>query len=331
MKNITFREMSELWFKNTQVSLTYTYIAELKSMINHLNLILGDKMIDSITTLDIGNMIVNLSIKNPNTQKPASKSFLTKIVNVIFNIFELAVDSNVITKNPAKGKKFIPKNAPQKEVGAISKNEQKLIINTEHRCQIAAMIMMFAGLRVSELLALEWSNIDFNNKQIKVKQHAVRVSANKYEIQRATKNGTCRNVTIPKQLILYLLNEKKKATSSFVFPKKDGTLNTPSSWRSAWVSYNNTLNYQYYLQFDPTASKYDPKGIPKLININAHQLRHTYATLLYVSQTDILTAKNLLGHSTVQLTLDTYTHLDQEYKKLDISNFDRYLLNNFLK
>lgn len=299
-------------------------------MVNHLNSVWGSRPIGSITTLDVDNVIVNLSKENPNTRKPASKSFLTKLVNVIFNIFELAVDSDFIIKNLAKRKNFVPKNAPTKEVTAISRNEQKLVIDTEHRCKIAAMIMLFAGLRTSELLALEWRHIDFKNKHIKVRQHAVRTAPNKFVIEPATKNGHCRNVTIPPQLILYLMNEKKRAKSNLIFPKTDGKLNTPSSWRSAWTSYNNSLNHRFYQQYDPKVSKFDPRGIPDIIAINPHQLRHTYATMLYLAGVDILTASKLLGHSSVQVTLDIYTHLDEQYKTLDISNFNTYITDNFI-
>lgn len=56
-----------------------------------------------------------------------------------------------------------------------------------------------------------------------------------------------------------------------------------------------------------------------------HQLRHTYATLLYISGVDVKTASQLLGHSNITITLDIYTHLDKQFQKLNIQKFDNYI------
>lgn len=192
--------------------------------------------------------------------------------------------------------------------------------------------MMFTGLRTGELLALEWSDVDLVSKRIHVHRHTVKISSNQFISEEGTKTGKTRFVTIPDNMCTYLANEKKKSTSIYVFPKTDGTMNTPSSFKSAWNSYINTLNFEDYRRnFNGEISKFDPKGYPKNIKINPHQLRHTYATLLYISKTDPLTASKLLGHSSVQLTLDIYTDLETQYKTLDISNFNSYLSNDLCR
>ncbi len=207
-------------------------------------------------------------------------------------------------------------------VKSISKTEQRLIVQTPHRCRLAALIMMLTGLRTGELLALSWSDIDLDSKRLNVCKHAVKTSPNCYQIMPGTKTGKTRFVNIPDNMCIYLRSEMKNAKSPIVFPKTDGSYNTPSSWSSAWKSYMNTINHYYS---DSGASKFNPHGYPKLIHINPHQLRHTYATLLYVSGTDALIASKLMGHSSVQITLDIYTHLAEEFKSLDISNFNCYL------
>ena len=58
---------------------------------------------------------------------------------------------------------------------------------------------------------------------------------------------------------------------------------------------------------------------------NAHQLRHTYATLLYISGVDVKTASQLLGHSSITITLDIYTHLEKQFQTLNIQKFDNYI------
>ena len=73
-------------------------------------------------------------------------------------------------------------------------------------------------------------------------------------------------------------------------------------------------------------SKYDPRGVPMVIEtFTAHQLRHTYATLLYEAGVDVLTAQRLLGHAKPQTTLDIYTHLREKEADTQIAKFNEYL------
>ncbi len=69
-----------------------------------------------------------------------------------------------------------------------------------------------------------------------------------------------------------------------------------------------------------------PTGIPVLVDpFTAHQLRHTYCTMLYLAGVDLKTASKLMGHSDVKITLDIYTHLDEKYKRLNIDKFNNYI------
>lgn len=72
--------------------------------------------------------------------------------------------------------------------------------------------------------------------------------------------------------------------------------------------------------------KYNPNGVPMVIDgFTAHDLRHTFATMLYFSGVDILTAKEQLGHSDVKTTMNIYTHLDKKYKRRSMDKLDAYL------
>ena len=56
-----------------------------------------------------------------------------------------------------------------------------------------------------------------------------------------------------------------------------------------------------------------------------HQFRHTYATILYKAGVDIKTAQSYLGHSSIDVTMDIYTHLDQKHKALNADKLNQYL------
>ena len=74
--------------------------------------------------------------------------------------------------------------------------------------------------------------------------------------------------------------------------------------------------------------RYATRSQPKIVAIDhftPHQLRHTYATLLYNAGVDAKSAQEMLGHASVQTTLEIYTHLSKEKKTSAISSFNAYL------
>ena len=103
-------------------------------------------------------------------------------------------------------------------------------------------------------------------------------------------------------------------------------MHTPSSWRKLWDSYNNNLSHLYASFVQAGKSKYDPKGIKKKVDrITPHYFRHTFATLLYTSGVDPLTAQKLLGHSHISTTLAIYTHLENEKVVVSVEKYEIYI------
>ncbi|MGN0455087.1 MAG: tyrosine-type recombinase/integrase [Ruminococcus sp.] len=331
-KDISFRELSEIWMQYSTVGVCYTWQCTLKSIVKHLNKRLGNLKVADIKPYHIDSVIYELARNNPNTNKPASKKYLKTLVATSKRIFEFAIENEVMYRNPAKNKeKSIPKNSPTKIVEAISKEQQNLVLRVEHRVKIAAVIMMFMGLRTGEMLALEWNNVDLNNYIVYIKQRTQKIEPNRYIIVPGTKNGKNRNVSIPKNLGKWLQHQKDISQSNLVFPNKSGNINSPTEWKRAWESYQTDINYYCYCQRCKASgiipnNKFSPQGIPKVIDrFNPHQLRHTYATLLYVSGVDVLTASQLLGHRDIKTTLSIYTHLDRKFLKLNINKFNEYI------
>lgn len=323
-----FYQLAELWFYNKErEGLCYTYQQEIKNSIKHINKFIGELAIDKIKPVDIDNILLSLAKYNPNTHRPMSKKGLKDILNTANSIFEFAIDNDYITKNPARNRK-VPKNAQQISRRALTNEEQHLIFTTPHtRCRCGSLIMLLCGLRTGELLALKWSCVDLQNKLIYVNQKVQRINANEYAITNGTKNGKQRKVPIPNGLIPILQREKSSSTSIYLCSKKDGSLHTPSSWKSLWNSYYTALNLA---SLGNRYNKFNPNGVPTVIdNITPHMLRHTYATLLYKSGVDVLSASEFMGHSNIQITLDIYTHLDEEHTEKNIDCLNDYIDKHF--
>lgn len=333
---MTFEELSNKWFDTEIVGYTYQYTKCLQSAVKHLNSRFKNYNIEEIKSEDIKRFLTERYAFNPNTGKRGSKKLLSDIVDTGSRIYEFAIDNEYCSKNPFHNKRnLIPKRATQKTRMPLSKRQQELVMIVEHRTKTAAIIMMMCGLRLGEVLALKWDDIDFKNKKISLTKSAEQISPNQYEITPHTKNGKDRYVPIPDNIINYLKNQCKEAESYLICPKTDGNLQTPSSYKQMWNSYQKEINYQEYkfkqIQNNENInSKFSPNGVPKVIDsFTAHQLRHTYCTLLYFSGVDAVTASKLMGHSSIEITLKIYTHLDEQFKQYNISKFNNYLKQNF--
>lgn len=337
-KDISFKDFSEIWFAKHTVGVSYSYKKSIKNSINHCVQSFGFKKISDVQPGDIDDLICKLAEENPHTHKPTSKKTLQQLVNISYNIFEYALENDLIIKNPSRNKKKkIPKNAPQKVVKAINYEQYELVLKVEQRLKLGAMLMMFSGIRRGELIALEWSDVHiedyYNRKGIDINKSASINNTNSFIVHSGTKNGKSRFVPIPEFLHAYLLEEKQNAISYLVCPQDNGKIQTPSTWSRYWKTYQADLNYhafsERFKRRNPDKaipSKFSPNGIPKVITeFNAHQLRHMYATLLFLSGIDALTASQLMGHSSVEITLDIYTHLEEQYRQIDVSKLDKFI------
>lgn len=329
-----FEQLARIWLENELFGKQYSYRKELESAVTHLVHYFGKMECKNIKGLDVDQFVKYESEHlNPHTGKPFSKRLMKEHINIGDRIFEFALDNEIIQcRNPfQRKKKKVPKNSPVKERTPIDEIQKDLILKVFHRTQIAALIMLYCGLRRGEIIPLEWRDVDFINKQISVTKSVERIDSNNFRVKAHTKNGKDRYVPIPDNIIPYLKLEKFNSGNKLIFPQKSGNIHTTSSWKRTWDSYQSQLNYKYYcdtmkeLGREPKGYK-APTGIPQLLDkFTAHQLRHTYCTMLYLAGVDILTASKLMGHSDVKITLEIYTHLDEKHKRLNIDKFNKFI------
>ena len=189
---ISFAELSNTWSNTVLCGYKYTYQIEVNCALKHLNNYFGARDCEKIKGLDVEKFLVFESeIVNPNTGKPFSKRVLNDHVDVGNTIYEFGLDNDIIhCRNPFQRKrKKIPKSATANERVPIDDTQKQYILNVYHRSQIAALIMLFCGLRRGEIIPLEWNDIDFVTKQIAVTKSAERVDANHFVVKAHTKNG----------------------------------------------------------------------------------------------------------------------------------------------
>lgn len=321
----SFAEWAQRWLRLKSYEVSESRYKVEQSYLKHLEplfpIAIGD-----IQTISIQEIIFELAKMNPNTKKPTARSTLISIRAVARQIFELAIESQVLVRNPADYVK-LPQTKPKKKRRALTKEEQAWVQETEHRAQLPAMIMLYAGLRRGEVIPLTWGDIDFTDNTITVNKSVERIG-NQFNVKHTAKTSAGnRIVAMPELLQGFLMDQPRDGV--LITTDVTGAMHTQTSWRRMWESYQFELNWQHgrFTPLNPRPeNKYSPNGVPRIIDtITPHMLRHTYATILYFAGVDALTAKDLLGHADIQTTLNIYTHLDDEHKSENIHRLDEYL------
>ena len=152
----------------------------------------------------------------------------------------------------------------------------------------------YTGLRIGEVCGLKWCDIDLNKGIFKVRQTVQRIyvnSSTKLTIDTPKSKSSVREIPLPKFLTEILRNFKSD-DSAFILSGKEN----PTDPR--------TLQYR----FKSLLKKAD------LPSINYHSLRHMFATNCIALGFDVKTLSEILGHATVETTLNRYVHSSMERK-----------------
>lgn len=292
-----FIDVSESWLNYHKVNIEYYTFLMYKGKVKLLNIYFKDKKIDEINMLDIHNFLTYLSY-----DKNLSKSTIQKYKVTLNQIYIFAIIRGYTENNPCIYVK-LPKAKPKKIIKPLNEYEIKTVINNaDTHFGFYPLFLIFTGLRREEALALTKNDIDIENKKIYVNKVLI-FKGKKTEIRPYLKNGEDRIVSMPNIIVDKL---KKMNYNNYLFCDENENVYNTHKIRNRWKRYLKSTG----------------------INITQHQCRHTYASMLYKSGVDVKTAQQLLGHKTLQLTLDTYTHLDNLYKNKNIDKFNSYINEN---
>ena len=277
---------------------------------------LGSLKLTEITTPTIQRLLNKMQLDE------YALDTVKKVKFLISQFFEYAVDSQFVNSNPV-GKvklqsrerkvvteedyKAIPIDVRQRFLGVLKKSDILRPI---------CMMSMFAGLRIGEVLALRWQDIDFENKcvnidnaitQIPKFDKAGKVVARETVISDTKTAASVREVPMPNMLISALEDWKKirwvreKATGlSFLAPANLVFSNNDGELRTYWGTRTMLAKL---LQ----ANGLGPYGI------HFHSLRHTYSSMLFESVENPKVIQMLLGHKDVTTTIRTYNSVDRSY------------------
>lgn len=261
---------------------------------------LGEYELDELTPLVLQRYITELiESGNMKTGKGLAANSVNGIITVIQNSLKLAYALGTI-KEYAADKIRRPKTK-EKEVTCFTLSEQKKIeraaLAGKKTKWLGIVVCLYTGLRIGELLALEWKDVDFQKGVLTVSKsrHEGKDENGRYaQIVESPKTVSSRRcIPLPKQILCELRMLKRKSRSVYVISNGESSIPVRSYQRS----------------FERLLKKLD---IP---HKGFHALRHTFATRALECGMDVKMLSELLGHKDPAVTLRRYVHSLMEQKK----------------
>lgn len=275
-------------------------------------------------------------------QDMADNDYATKTIRDVYNILhgvlKYAVRNRLILYDPCEGVE-LPKTR-RKDIRVLSVDEQKEVLFHASGRQYENLIKVAlgTGMRGGELLGLTWDNVSFENREIQVRKTLVHIkerNSSKYvfKFQTPKTPKSVRNIPMQESVYLALQEQKKqlkkmkkaqgkswktlKGFDNLVFLGKNGRPVTIHCFQAALISIEKAINKSRKQFAAGSGTEYVP--IP---HFYPHALRHTFATRCFEAGIDAKVVQTFLGHSSISITLDLYTHVSDDKGKLEMQKLE---------
>lgn len=314
-KDMTLNDYLNCWLEdNVKINCKYNTYDTYKNLIHeHIENTIGFYTIKQLDTYLMQQFINNMYIKG------YSQSTMELIKNMLSGAFKCAIQTyNLINFNPIQYTK-IPKAKSKKAIKdkiiTIEQFDQLLELSKDSpELNLCLQMGFHTGMRKGEVLALQWQNVDLENKIIHVKNTLIKKPNDTLQKSTKTESST-RDISIGDTLVKILKAHKTKQKENKL---KHGKFYNDSDW----VCTNELGN-----QFTSSKFEYRMTKLKKQINFDFtfHSLRHTHATLLIEAGANIKDVQKRLGHDNLATTMDIYSHVTQNMKNQTVDIFERII------
>lgn len=303
--------------KNTLLACILAYVESRKSFLKESTYARYRNLIDNYIRSTIG--ITELSDFNNRKLQYYCDSLieqkvsLTVIKEIVLLIkLSLRKEAKLNGTTPPYIDLDLPLERKNKKIQFLNKVEQKQLItyicDSKKQKYIGVFLALMTGLRIGEICALKWKDIDLKKRVVLVNKTLQRVcykgQKSKILIDEPKTRNSQREIPINNILYDYLLEARPINRELYVLTYST-TPTEPRNYRKIF----NTLMKKLKLQ-----------------HISFHALRHTFATRLIENKVDLKTVSELLGHSSVNITISIYVHSEFKTKRKAVKTLDNILL-----
>lgn len=312
IKKGTFKEYAIIW---KQINLNDKMLkpATLNSygsiIDHHLIPTFGDHYLPAITSDDISIFRTDLLTGGKGSHVLSAKS-VRNILNLFNKILIDARKASRLKINPMADVDK-PKIQKNKAGRALTYEEFNAVLaECSGRLRLIFLASCMTGMRRGETLGLSWDNIDFGNNAVKVRQELfwkhgkyqhVEDGQPKYVFTSPKSAESVRDIDLSPALRKELLEHRLKTGNSkgLVFCNSDGTPLDP----------NNLVKRDFADALKAADEKRIKAGLHPIGKLRWHDLRHTFGSWKIAQKEDVYYVQRQMGHSSIQITIDTYAHL----------------------
>ena len=297
--NISVAEWAKTWLEMYKSGVQYNTLRMYTDIANNYIIKpLGGMRLKDVKLAHLQNIV----------NKNRDKSWVVKKFKLtVTQIFEQAMINDIIVKNPAKGIK-LPVLYKKQTKRALTEEEQKRIksIDLDAKTKCYVFLLLYTGMRKSEALALTKSDIDCDRMEITVSKTLIfKVNQSEVKHNPKTKAGV-RTIPLLEPLKDVLVNYMDGINTEMLFLTATEETFTDTAYRRMWQKFEKAMGTK---------------------EITAHIFRHNFATILYNADVNVKMAQAILGHSSIAVTMDVYTHLDSKKQSEATAKLNAHLLN----
>ena len=321
---MTFDEYGLNWLAVYRTECSIPLQKQYAGMVSFVAEELHGKYLPNITVTDMQRICNKLSLY--------SSSYVSKFLSVIRGIFKTATAEGAILRNPME---IVKRPKCKKSTGhrALESWERVLIASTwrEHDFGLAAMVMMYAGVRRGEMLYLDVDrDVDFIRKTITVRGAVSFAEGNRPMISNGKTEAAKR--TIP---LVPPLEEALREHHGLVCPRSDGGIMSQSAFDRKYASYITFLETKlngchkrwYGKTKEHKALLAKGMALPEWrdVTIRSHDFRVDYCTCCYYAGVPLKTLQLWMGHSDTDMILSIYSKLTKEQEEKDAMKLAAYM------
>jgi len=308
----TFRQLSNEWLFLKSPQLKISSVAKYSNMLDlYILPRLGDDLVSSISRSDIISMSRELLISGGKTATGLSPKTVNSILSLVKNILEYGNnEKNIRTANV----KEISVKQSQKPMRILSITEQKrlssYLCNNLTPCNMGILICLYTGLRIGEICALKWEDVIFEEQYLSIHRTMQRIQVmnnptKKTEIVILPPKSECsiRRIPIPNE-ILQIMWTMRKQDSAYLLTGMEYTFIEPRCMENHFKSVMSMCS---------------------IYDVNFHSLRHTFATRCVEIGFDVKSLSEILGHASVNITMNRYVHPSMELKQKNMNMLSKLL------
>lgn len=300
------------WLESTKSQTKESTFNKYQNMLtNYILPLYGEQTLDRITYDFIESCCNSQLVSGGKKGEGLSSKTVSDELSIIRSILKFAIKKGLYV--PCDGSSIQIKRSA-KSMRVLNKTEQaqlcKYLLSEPEPCNIGILVCLFTGLRVGEICALRWEDISFSEQTIHVHQTLQRIQNKSSDVPKTkivvtTPKSSCstRTIPIPDELIS-ILAEYKKTSVGYILTNNEHTFVEPRTMQN---KFKKALKMS---------------GIE---SANFHSTRHTFATRCIELGFDVKSLSEILGHATVNITMNRYVHPTMELKKENMKKLSSLL------